>query len=245
MSTTIKDLATKLHQLFINNKLGHFYIIKDHPMSENSENNTQEFIVNFFSLVLKKKVNLENLLSNPDILILGNDIEVQDQYKVENIEELFSFNELAPMNIGHKFILFYHAQKIGPIILNKLLKILEEPNKKTTIFFVLDVNQKLLPTIESRSLSIRLPLEKAPKDEDQIKTNYPSIATAIEQSRNKEIKLDEEVLLQNLKATSNSPKNYAQLEELLKLVQWNKESQSYRNSANERIFENIVFSKKT
>lgn len=243
MSTKIKDLSQHLIRLHENQKLGHFYILKAHALSVKPEQQIQEFLIHFFSLFLNKSISIPSLKSLPDVLMVGDEFEENQSYKVDDLEEMFHFNELAPLSLKHKFIICFHAQKMSQIVLNKLLKILEEPNKKTTIFFALEKNQELLPTIQSRAQIIRLPLEEKGNLYVESNLTKQNIASVIENQKNKDHKIDEELLQESLSKQIHLPKNFQKLNELLKLVQWNKESQAFRNSQNERIFENIIFAK--
>jgi hypothetical protein len=131
-------------------------------------------------------------------------------------------------------VVFEHSELITPIIANKLLKTLEEPVGDLTLFWLNPTGAKLLPTIESRALTLRLKWlqEKAstPLIEDlkkRFETGLP-LADFLEESK-KNFTLDR--LLQEALEYEVSHDGTAQLkQELLNLVKsWN-EAQIYHQS---------------
>lgn len=82
-----------------------------------------------------------------DFIFLDNDVET---VKKENIEELQErFSRTAFEEGGRKFYIINNIDNCSLIVLNKLLKFLEEPNETIAILTCSNVD-KVLPTIVSR-----------------------------------------------------------------------------------------------
>lgn len=58
---------------------------------------------------------------------------------------------------GYKVMLIWMAEEMNPTCSNKLLKILEEPPAKTLLILVCESQEKLLPTIVSRTQLLKVP----------------------------------------------------------------------------------------
>ncbi len=218
-------------------ELAHFYILQG--TSNDHDKQTQwveQFIRDYWTTIEKRKLPA-HLRSDADLLWLSPDLNDEDEhkdYKVENLNELFTFLGYRGIQSQKRFVVFEHSEFITPIIANKLLKTLEEPVGDLTLFWLNPTGAKLLPTIESRALTLRLkwPQEKAstPLIED-LKKRFEAglpLADFLEESK-KNFTLDR--LLQEALEYEVSHDGPAQLkQELLNLVKsWN-EAQIYHQS---------------
>ncbi len=92
-----------------------------------------------------------SLISNPDIRIIDKGDE---EIYISDIRDLKSFIYLTPFG-KYKFVLINNAQKLNQEASNALLKILEEPPGKATIFLITHLPKVLLPTVISRCHLVR------------------------------------------------------------------------------------------
>src|SRR5690606_24970460 len=96
---------------------------------------------------------------HPDVQVLGNRIdqeEVTTNFTVEEALNFMRYFEFAPINAPHKFAIITQASRISTVVANKWLKLLEEPNRDTTIILINAQRIKLLETIQSRGILLRL-----------------------------------------------------------------------------------------
>lgn len=236
--------------------LGHFYLVECHQDTFDKNLAINQFIQSFLINVLVttgKTVTVAGKMikgkSHPDLFFVGEDQETS--YKVDELAEFFSFNELAPLELKHKFIVIHYAHFFTVAIANKLLKILEEPNKNTTIFLLNPRGGELLPTIRSRAIKLKLPwvqqVTQLSKDEElvrkimtDLKHQKCGIAEAMESMKNVELETDEEILRVILQEKTQNL-DFQHQEKLLKQIHWMKKSDSYNNSLQERVFSLLEF----
>ena len=140
--------------------LGHFYILTAGVNSNRSTEDLMTFVNALLKAVLTKENQLSQLsfehvreLNYPDILY----VEPTSAHYVMDDFKLF-FKTLCYNNyqLSWRFIIVDQAHLIPEIILNKLLKSLEETRKDTTIFFLNPTSKALLKTVESRALNLKL-----------------------------------------------------------------------------------------
>ena len=74
---------------------------------------------------------------------------------VDDVKELIGSLYLTPFELNKKFYIIEHAETMSEILQNKLLKSLEEPPPR--VCFILCASRSLLPTVESRCKTLRLP----------------------------------------------------------------------------------------
>lgn len=236
--------------------LGHFYLVESHQDTLDKNQAINKFINAFLVKILVSTGKTEAVAtkiiagkSHPDLFFVGEEQEAN--YKVEDLEEFFSFNELAPLELKHKFIIIHQAHLLPLLMANKLLKILEEPNKNTTIFLLNPRGGELLSTIRSRAIKLKLPLtEQAPqysKDEvlvrkmmAELKQQKIGIADVMEGLKNLELNTDEEILRVILEEKTQNL-DFSHQEKLLNQIKWMKKSEAYRNSLQERVFSLLEF----
>ncbi len=143
METNLLNLlAKKWH----NKTLGHFYILRG------DEKDTSAFMDKFFKEILSDGPTGNN---HPDILFLNKDPDKKNYSWDNDFSELFPFIKFAPLKLYKKIIVLSEAHLLTQDISNKILRTLEE--LKDAIFFFQSPNEiTLLPTIESRAISLRV-----------------------------------------------------------------------------------------
>ena len=122
------------------------HIIFPIPSSEKKAENNCDFYVNDWrSLVLENNFQLS-------IKDWVNKLETKKQPQIGiNTANLLSRKlSLSSFASGYKVVLFWMAHRLNEEACNKLLKLVEEPGKKTVFLFILDKNKELLKTLESR-----------------------------------------------------------------------------------------------
>lgn len=148
-------------------ELSHFYILE--TSSEFTEAQTtlmefvHEFIRRYYQEIEGHKQSLTKLMDHPDVLVLGkNDEEKKEAafYSVLEAESLTRFFEWRPVQSKRKFAVVQDAHRINTIVANKWLKLLEEPPGVSTIFLLNPRKVKLLDTIHSRAIHLRLSHER-------------------------------------------------------------------------------------
>lgn len=164
---SLTPTTTLLLNKWRQNKLAPFYIIRC-PILQASLN-LSTWSLEFITQLLEEKFSLTQVesahkveIGHPDILNIFKEKD-EKEYKVSNlaIKEFIALQNYSPGNLEHRFIFFHDAQDISRILSNKLLKVLEEPQTKTTVFFLNSSNKPMLPTIESRAINLRHQLEKS------------------------------------------------------------------------------------
>ncbi len=140
--------------------LGHFYIV-DGPASLEF---VQKFIQSYYSKVENHLYPSNNLMDYPDVFVLTAETDKDENkaYTVLESESLARFFEFKPVQQKRKFAVITEAHRIGNIVANKWLKLFEEPQGESTIFLLNPKGQKLLDTLHSRAIHLRLPRGQAP-----------------------------------------------------------------------------------
>lgn len=153
-----------------NNELGHFYIVEtsapEHLAQETLLSFIHAFIRDYYQKVEGHKQGLANLMDHPDVYVLGNIAESEDDkpFKVEEAEAFARFFEFKPVQSKRKFAVITEGHRINTIVSNKWLKLLEEPQGTSTIFLLNPRRGQLLPTIHSRAIHLRLPVKLQASD---------------------------------------------------------------------------------
>lgn len=148
--------------------LGHFYVLETAEPELSALNSlmtfSHDFIRDYYQKVEKSSPNLTNFMNHPDVYILGNTgVEEEREtaaFSVEESEKFARFFEFKPVQGKRKFAIITEAHRINTIIANKWLKLLEEPHGLSTIFVLNPRRTKLLDTINSRALHLRLNAKK-------------------------------------------------------------------------------------
>lgn len=146
------DLKRIIIKKYRNRQLGHFYIIKSNP----NVANPPAFLKDWINSLLEEiclPPDTTSPATNPDILSIEPDSSAS-QYQVAEFSDFFDFVNYRPLKLSRKMVIIHDAHKIGPVIANKLLKTLESPANPTTVFLINPFNSNLLPTINSRAISL-------------------------------------------------------------------------------------------
>lgn len=130
-----------LSNIIDENKLSHAFLVES--------NNYEDAMNNVFKLFLQKKMifNIDDIENNISVRILKPIDNLIDKDQILNLQEF-----LATMSFDGYYKLFFilNAGLMNEQSVNKLLKVLEEPNDKVVGFLISDNANELLPTLISR-----------------------------------------------------------------------------------------------
>lgn len=84
----------------------------------------------------------------------------KDHVTIDQVRELKNHIFQKPIHLGYKFIIIEHAEKMTLAAQNALLKILEEPPSGAIIVLEAKDKSLLLPTINSRVITLQSPAGK-------------------------------------------------------------------------------------
>ena len=137
-----------LKRSILSKKLGAFYIL-DGEIDESLEGVKKFFATTF----LPHKTNpLSALENHADFLVINK--KEEKNYTLDEISAVFSFLSHRALELDQKFVIVDKAHLINDIVANKLLKVLEDPAIKVTFFLLNPKSATLLPTINSRALTL-------------------------------------------------------------------------------------------
>ena len=123
------------------NKLSHAFLVES--------NNYEDVMNSVFKLFLEKKLifNIDDIENNISVRILRPIDYLIDKDQILNLQEF-----LSTMSFDGYYKLFFilNAGLMNEQSVNKLLKVLEEPNEKVVGFLISDNSNELLPTLISR-----------------------------------------------------------------------------------------------
>ena len=123
------------------NKLSHAFLVES--------NNYEDVMNSVFKLFLDKKMifNIDDIENNISVRILRPIDNLIDKDQILNLQEF-----LSTMSFDGYYKLFFilNAGLMNEQSVNKLLKVLEEPNDKVVGFLISDNANELLPTLISR-----------------------------------------------------------------------------------------------
>lgn len=151
-------LEEKFHTLLESHRIGHFYILhtefhhsylqKISILKKWADRFIEEYYLNSHTTLPLK--------DHPDIFSIIPREGLPSPYLVtsESIKDFLKFKGLRPFELKHRFVFFHCAENMTAQLCNKLLKTLESPPEKITFFFMVSVNKRLLPTIESRAIRL-------------------------------------------------------------------------------------------
>lgn len=159
-----------------NQSLGHFYILEiaetESIAAKALLKFTHDFVREYYQTIENSKQSMVHLMDHPDVIVLGNTEQKEDEkapanYTVLDAERLSRFFEFKAVQAKRKFAVITEAHKITNVVANKLLKLFEEPQGITTIFLLNPRRTKLLDTIHSRAIHIRLPTQNKTHDQTE------------------------------------------------------------------------------
>ncbi len=144
------DLKERLIKRYHNNTLAQVYLATYSP-----NENIRKWVEDFLSP-------LTTLEDHPDVFWVIR-AEKENDYKVESpsIKGMLKFINYRPIELKVRFIFITEAHLLSPIVSNKLLKVLEEMSSLYCLVLFTPEGVSLLPTVESRSLKIRIQSESS------------------------------------------------------------------------------------
>ena len=166
----LNNLQDILFKKFSNDDVGHFYLLTP-GFVVNDKSYIRQWCLDLISTIMsddKKKFNSENVLNHEDLLFIGKDEKDQTAYKLSDFTTLFSFLNYAASRYKRKIIIIDNAEKLSASVSNKLLKTLEEPPIKCTIFLLNSQKVALLDTVKSRAIKLTIPTPKQTSNLDAI-----------------------------------------------------------------------------
>ncbi len=194
----------------------------------------------------------ETIENCPDILFLKPD--KSGSYKVEQISEIYRFQETRPLNNKNKFCVLFPVNEISETVFNKLLKILEEPYNGLVFLLFDQKKSALLDTISSRVVEIRLSPEdlelmNADSNNQEIKDLFSEIFSFLPSKNSpgnweeflnvyRENRTEEKSLLAEFTHWVAEKPDASPVfkEKFPGLMQWLEESKLYNNPISERAY---------
>lgn len=141
-----KELIEYLSNIIDENKLSHAFLVES--------NNYEEVMIDIFNLFLNKQLifNIKDIENNISVRILKPVDNVIDKDQVLDLQDF-----LVTMSFDGTYKLFFilNAGLMNEQSVNKLLKVLEEPNDRVVGFIISDNSSELLPTLVSRCQILR------------------------------------------------------------------------------------------
>ncbi len=136
-----EKLLDTFNKLYLNNKIGHAYLICNVTFDQIEKGLLQIF----FKYIL----NDDNVktIDHPDIFVLN---PINNVIKKEQIMDLKNFLDNTSQVSGKKIYVINNAELLNASSANSLLKILEEPENNIYAFLLSSNISNILPTIKSR-----------------------------------------------------------------------------------------------
>ncbi|MDD0852725.1 hypothetical protein HBN50_06435 [Halobacteriovorax sp. GB3] len=261
-----EKIETILLNKWANEQLAHFYIFKMAPGP-----NAREQLISFTRSFLSKTISKEKEFSekkaidlidqgHPDILFINEHQEKSYTLNDQAITDFIKFHQYNHFEFNHRFCILSDAHQLSDVILNKFLKTLEEPNKKTTIIFLEHTGIKLLPTIESRALVIALRnnekkrqfefptfIEQAKNDILGLREcawhNLDDLQTLTEQIK-KDKALEDQLCSLATEWLLAKSDNYKHLDDITNFIEWYDKSKTFHNPLTQRVSELVALIKR-
>tara|TARA_Y100000590_G_scaffold467685_1_gene647451 strand:+ start:322 stop:1296 length:975 start_codon:yes stop_codon:yes gene_type:complete len=139
-----------------------------------SKNEEKSYQIDKFSINSESKTyNLLNQNIHPNFYLIENHYKSQE-IKIEQIRDLISFINKSTYLEDLKVIMIDNAENLNLNSSNALLKVLEEPSKNTFFFIIHNDSFRILDTIKSRCLLLRIFFQNKDKKEifNNIKNQY-------------------------------------------------------------------------
>lgn len=215
-------------------QFGHFYLFSGRPADLAAQKAWVETLIRRYWGEVEGRQGLpQNIRADADLLWLSpplNDDEEVVDYKVEGVEAaLATFLPYRGLKSQRRFIIIEDAHRLTPIISNKLLKTLEEPEGELSFLWLNPYGRKFLATIESRALNLTLSWPKLDATVSEQMTrvresfqsgDYP-LAQFLEDG--KKTKFDPELLVEDLLHLEQIEPGDAQYQQdlLIAIKEWN------------------------
>lgn len=217
-------LSLLLQKKYQENKLPSFVVVKDH-WTEESEKNFIEEILQHENSDPKRFEMAQNL----DVLFL---VPTEKGYTVDDgaLESVFKFVSTRPLKLKKKWVVWTKSHEMNNTLLNKLLKILEEPPEFAQFLFLTDHKKELLQTIQSRAITLVSPNERVSFEDSSF---YP-LTYQEAFSRVKEFNAEEEMAY--LQEMVNDIDSYKKADAFLKTQKQNDFGRIFHQSIAHRLF---------
>ncbi len=217
-------LSLLLQKKYQENKLPSFVVVKDH-WTEESEKNFIEEILQHENSDPKRFEMAQNL----DVLFL---VPTEKGYTVDDgaLESVFKFVSTKPLKLKKKWVVWTKSHEMNNTLLNKLLKILEEPPEFVQFLFLTDHKKELLQTIQSRAITLVSPNERVSFEDSSF---YP-LTYQEAFSRVKEFNAEEEMAY--LQEMVNDIDSYKKADAFLKTQKQNDFGRIFHQSIAHRLF---------
>lgn len=225
---TINEFSNILKNKIQFKNSAHLYIVTYHDQTQSFDD-----IFNIFkSTIIDQKNN-----DHPDLLMITRDLkEEEKEYRLnsETFKKYFEFIKYRPYSLPKKIALINDAHLISDVIFNKLLKIFEESPEYLITILCMPHQYTLLPTIESRAITVRLNSKESISSAHKPET-YSSLSTLntlIKKSPNEELKFMENQINEVLNSTHNQ---FINSDELLKTLKNYEIHKRFNGSINSRL----------
>jgi hypothetical protein len=245
------------------NRLPHFFILRGEK--EKLTQWTRELLKDVISLDLKVSISQAEKIFKQgvvDILEIQKSKEKATYNWSKNkndFEQFGQFLSLSPIILKKKIVLLHDGHLLTTTICNKLLMTLEEATE-TLLIFLNPTESPMLPTIESRAITLRPIRNDSTQNTHLIPTTQlPSWIKSYLQNRSKgrgkiDVKLLQEDIPKILEGLKNQPNlqedllellldmerhhdsSYLHKKNFLEFMQWFQKSSHYNNSYRERFF---------
>ena len=177
-------------------------------------------------------------MGHPDILILHPE-SGRANYVVDNFDEYLTEINYRPRQWEYRYIIIEAADRIPPIVANKLLMSLEFTPTWCIHFLLCDSKRPMLPTVESRAVNINLNLEDirdktlAPAAEIKLPANLQDLLKDIQKNTEQSRRWEAD-LLQLILQHPQFDHGDASLH-LSKILSRNVMSSAFNNPSSERL----------
>lgn len=143
---------------FLNQKLNHgnlhqLYLVE--PNYRDSNDFSFEWLLSTLTNTISNNPSKNNILNHQDILVLRPE-SGHKQYNPQQLATFFKFSNSESLILNQKLAIISDYYYLSLNQQNKLLKLLEEPPIKLSVFLINPKKVKVIPTLESRSSKIRL-----------------------------------------------------------------------------------------
>lgn len=134
----------KLKRSILEGRAIHGYLITGSDPHE-----TEELMLCCAALLLFGNENTEALQFSPDFFLLDGTVRIDDVREIRREVNKTTFSST------NRVVIIKNAHLLNDFSINAMLKMLEEP-PEGTYFFLSGIEQRILPTIRSRCMTIRL-----------------------------------------------------------------------------------------
>ena len=227
-----KNIGEILLYNWNNNRAANFYIVCSRSgrfLSDWMETFCIQFLSQHLELAPKKALRRFKQ-GHPDLLYLTPPKDGHYKMEDNHLEELIRGQYFHPIELPRKLFVIADAHKIRRDYASRLLKTLEEPHPLSSIFFLNPHSHAMLPTIESRSILLRLPLPPS--------ANPPTTSSLDELTLNLKSAspFHERTLSSIVDKILDTCEDYATLSQLQQELKWCETSATYYNNPQARFY---------